>query len=208
MTARATWSWTAPSAYWTPYWGSAAILPNGDLIADFGSQTHYVPNTQGAELVEVNRQGQVVRTYTFAYGWGLYRVIAIGLETNQDYDNALHTRDFKINLSTVNDLGSLANIYYKINNGPTKSVNIDGQPQITTEGANNTLEYWSVDKTGIEETPHKTLAGIKLNKTPSNIATYYFVYAGWIGYATVLIVVAVLVGAALYYRKFKRHGKS
>lgn len=209
MTARATWSWTAPSAYWTPYWGSAAILPNGDLIADFGSQTHYVSNTQGAEVVEVNPRGEVVRTYTFAYGWGLYRVTAIGLETNQDYDNASHTTDFKINLSTVNDLGSLANIYYKINNGATKSVNIDGQPQITTEGANNTLEYWSVDKTGIEETPHRILTGIKLDKNPVNIAIDYFIVnAGWIEYAGILVVVGVVFGVAVYYRKFKGHGKS
>jgi hypothetical protein len=170
MTARAIWSWTAPSAYWTPFWGSADILPNGDLIAAFGSMTHYVPNTQGAELVEVNPQGQVVRTYTFAYGWGTYRVTEIGLQTNEDYDNAWHKEDFKIDLSTVNDLGSLANIYYKINNGPSKSVNVDGQPTITTEGANNTLEYWSVDKTGIEETPHKLLMGIKLDKGPPIIS--------------------------------------
>ncbi len=170
MTARAIWSWTAPSAYWTPYWGSADILPNGDLIAAFGSQSHYVPNTQGAELVEVNSQGQVVRTWTFAYGWGIYRVTEIGLQTNEDYDNAWHTREFKINLSTVNDLGSLANIYYKINNGPTKSINVDGQPTIITEGANNTLEYWSIDKTGIEETPHKILTGIKLDNGPPSFS--------------------------------------
>jgi hypothetical protein len=169
MTARTIWSWTAPSDYWTPYWGSADILPNGDVIAAFGAQTHYVPNTQGAELVEVNPQGQVVRTWTFAYGWGIYRVTEIGLQTNEDYDNAWHTKDFKITLSTVNDIGSLADIYYKINNGLTESVNVDGEPTITTEGSNNTLEYWSVDKIGIEETPHKTLTGIKLDKGPPTI---------------------------------------
>lgn len=170
MTARATWSWTAPSAYWTPFWGSADVLPNGDLIAAFGSMTHYVPNSRGAELVEVNPQGQVVRTYTFAYGWGIYRVTEIGLQTNEDYDNAWHTKDFKINLSTTNDLGGLGNIYYRINNGTTENVNTDGQPTITTEGTNNTLEYWSVDKTGIEETPHKILTGIKLDKGPPSIS--------------------------------------
>jgi hypothetical protein len=71
---------------------------------------------------------------------------------------------------TVNGLGSLANIYYKINNGATESVNVDGQPTITTEGANNTLEYWSVDKTGIEETPHNLFTGIKLDKGPPSIS--------------------------------------
>jgi hypothetical protein len=103
-------------------------------------------------------------------GWGSYRVTEIGLQTNQDYDDAWHTRDFKINLSTVNDLGGLADIYYKINNGPTKSVNVNGEPIITTEGANNTLEYWSVDKAGIKETPHKILTEIKMDKGPPSIS--------------------------------------
>jgi hypothetical protein len=192
MTARAIWSWTAPSAYWTPYWGSADILPNGDLIADFGAQSHYVPNSTGAVVVEVNPQGQLVRTWTFAYGWGLYRVTEIGLQTNEDYDNAWHTSDFKINLSTVNDLGGLANIYYKINNGPTKSVNVDGQPTITTEGANNTLEYWSVDKTGIEETPHQILTGIKLDTGPPIISITSPLNGTQIGSSTATVTWKVL----------------
>ena len=61
----------------------------------------------------------------------------------------------------------------------TSVVRADGHPYITTEGANNTLEYWSVDKAGNEELPHKILTGIKLDKTaPSgsiainNNATY------------------------------------
>jgi Arylsulfotransferase (ASST) len=170
MTARTTWSWTAPSAYWTPYWGSVDILPNGDLIGAFGAQTHYVPNTLGAEVVEVNPKGDVVRTYTFPYGLGIYRVTEIALQTTHDYDGTWHVKDFKINLSTANDLGGFANTYYKINNGPTRSFSTDGQPTITAEGANNTLEYWSVDKTGIEEIPHKTLTGIELDKNPPNIS--------------------------------------
>jgi cell division septation protein DedD len=38
------------------------------------------------------------------------------------------------------------------------------QPRITTEGAANTLEYWSVDNAGNNE-QHKTLTQIKLDKT-------------------------------------------
>lgn len=169
MTARTIWSWTAPSAYWTPYWGSVDILPNGDIIGAFGSQTHYVPNSRGAEIVEVNSKGEVVSNYTFPYGWGIYRITPIALQTLNDYDGELHTSDFSINLSTVNDLGGLANIYYRINNGQTESVNGDGQPFITTEGANSTLEYWSVDNMGIEEKPHRLLTGIKLEKSPPTI---------------------------------------
>jgi len=41
---------------------------------------------------------------------------------------------------------------------------VDGHPIITTENANNTLEYWSVDAAGNEE-PHKILTGIKLDKS-------------------------------------------
>jgi hypothetical protein len=284
MTARTSWSWSAPGAYWTPYWGKADRLPNGDRIGTFGSQSHYVPNSVGAELVEVNPSGEVVRTYTFPYGWGIYRIEEIGLQSVHDYDGTWHTKDFKINLSTINDLGGLASIHYRINNGPNMSVNTDGQPYITTEGVNNTLEYWGVDRTGIEETPHKILTGIKLDKGPPNISinsplndsqvrsstvtvswtgsdstsgisgyeirldgksfasvgtntTYVFnglsdgrhtidvraldkagnerkvsvsfiVNTGWIEYAAVLVVVAVALGAAIYYQKLKRHRKS
>ncbi len=39
-------------------------------------------------------------------------------------------------------------------------------PSFVEEGDNHTLEYWSVDKAGNEELPHKILTGIKLDKTP------------------------------------------
>ena len=203
MTAQTTWSWTAPSAYWTPYWGSVDALPNGDLIAAFGGDTHYVPNSIGAEIVEVNPRGDVVRTYTFPYGWGIYRVTEIALQTLNDYDGSLQTKDFKINLSTSNNLGGPGNIYYRINAGQTESVNIDGQPTIATEGTNNTLEYWSVDKTGMEETPHRILEGIALERSsPSTIAT---AVNNWSLYAEILaLVVAVALVAVVYSRKLKK----
>jgi hypothetical protein len=59
-----------------------------------------------------------------------------------------------------------------------------------TEGANNTLEYWSVDNFGNAE-PHRILTGIKLDKTPpygsiiiSNNGTY----------ATLRLVTLILFG--------------
>jgi hypothetical protein len=176
MTAWTSWSWTAPREDWTPYWGSVDRLPNGDWIADFGSQSHYLPgsgigsqlqNSTGAVLVEVNPKGEVVRIFTFAYGWGIYRVVPIPMQTANDYDGATHTSDFNIVLSTVNDIGGPAAIYYNINGGPVKSVATDGQPRITTEGANNTLAYWSVDSSGIEQLPHNVLTGIRLEKNPA-----------------------------------------
>ncbi len=176
MTARESWSWTAPREYWTPYWGSVDRLPNGDWIGDFGSQSHYLagsaidsplPNSTGAVLVEVNPKGEVVRTYTFAYGWGIYRVVPIPLQTTNDYDGTVHASDFTISLTALNDLGGRTATYYKINNAPTKSVATDGQPHITMQGTNNTLEYWSVDENGIAESPHHLLTGIGLQRSPT-----------------------------------------
>ncbi|MGB9693719.1 MAG: PKD domain-containing protein [Fervidobacterium sp.] len=59
----------------------------------------------------------------------------------------------------------MSEIFYRVNNGPIKRVSVDGQPYITSEGANNTLEYWSVDEAGNEEIPHQLLDEIKLDKT-------------------------------------------
>jgi hypothetical protein len=75
MTAQETWSWEAPQQYWSPVWGSADVLPNGDRIGDFGSNTKLYNSSIGAVIVEVNPQGQVVRTWTFPVGWGIYRVV-------------------------------------------------------------------------------------------------------------------------------------
>jgi hypothetical protein len=85
--------------------------------------------------------------------------------TFHDYDGLWRTSDFTVNLTATDDLNDVAETHYKINNGPTKNVSTDGQPIITTESANNTLEYWSVDSADNEELPHKMLTGIKLDKT-------------------------------------------
>ena len=185
-TAWVSWSWEAPRQDWSPYWGSADLLPNGDMIGDFGDESHYLPgsdlshplpNSTGAVMIEVNQKGDVVRTFTFPYGWGIYRIVPIPLKTVNDYDGSLHTNDFTINLSTINDLGGPTTIYYVINSGqngqnpftlPLKTVSADGQPRITTEGTNNTLEYWSADKNGIEESPHNILTGIGLTHAVSS----------------------------------------
>jgi hypothetical protein len=88
---------------------------------------------------------------------------AIGGLTSDNYDGIWHVTDFNVNL-TIPDPSAIAETYYKINNGPTKTVNVNGQPRITTESANNTVEYWSKDRAGIEEFPHKFLTEIKLEK--------------------------------------------
>jgi hypothetical protein len=81
MTAWVSWSWTAPKQYWSPYWGSADRLTNGDRIGVFGPATHRFPQNQpwtgndtGALVIEVDPAGNVVRNYTFPVGWGIYRM--------------------------------------------------------------------------------------------------------------------------------------
>ncbi|MDX1813715.1 MAG: PKD domain-containing protein [Candidatus Bathyarchaeia archaeon] len=83
--------------------------------------------------------------------------------TTHNYDDTWQTTNFAITL-TATDKDGVEETYYKINNGETKTVSADGQPQITSEAADNTLEYWSVDSLGNEEA-HKTLENIKLDKT-------------------------------------------
>ena len=92
-------------------------------------------------------------------------------ETTQDYDGKWHRQNLNITLTATDNGSGIAETYYRINNGPTETVSVDGQPTITTEGANNTLEYWSVDNAGNEELPHKILNGIKLDKTSPVIWT-------------------------------------
>jgi len=92
--------------------------------------------------------------------------------TVHDYDGLWHTTDFTIHLTT-NDHSGITETYYRINDGPIQSVSMYGQPMITTESADNRLEYWSVYKASpLSEEPHKILTGIKLDKTaPSGSIT-------------------------------------
>jgi PKD repeat protein len=85
--------------------------------------------------------------------------------TVHDYDGLWYTTDFSVNLEATDDFVGVAETYYKLNNGATKTVSVDGQPLITTQSANNFLEYWSVDNFGNEELPHKVLTDIGLDKT-------------------------------------------
>ena len=82
-----------------------------------------------------------------------------------DYDGYWHSSDYTINLQC--DGTGVSQIYYHINGASTKSVNVNGQPLITTEGDSNTLEYWGIWSNGLAniELPHRTLTGVKLDKT-------------------------------------------
>ena len=85
--------------------------------------------------------------------------------TTDDYDNEWHVTDLTITLTPSDHESGVAETYYRINDGSVQNVSAHGQPRITTESANNTLEYWSIDNAGNEELPHKILTGIKLDKT-------------------------------------------
>jgi hypothetical protein len=90
--------------------------------------------------------------------------------TEDDYDGKWKTTDFIISLMASDSGGDLAEIYYRIGSGSVRTVSANGQPRITTENANNTLEYWSTDNAGNEEN-HHYLTGIKLDKTRPTMET-------------------------------------
>jgi hypothetical protein len=101
---------------------------------------------------------------------------AIGIDntppvTSDNYDGAWHNADFTITLTATDGESGVAQTYYRINYGPIQNVSTNGQPLITSEGRNNTLEYWSVDNSNNTELPHKFLFGIKLDKTSPVIWT-------------------------------------
>lgn len=82
------------------------------------------------------------------------------------YDGLWHNRDYVVELTASDDLSGVEETYYMVNNASTpRKVSVDGQPVIDVEGANNTVEFWSVDYMGNEE-EHNVLAGVKLDKTP------------------------------------------
>jgi hypothetical protein len=116
-----------------------------------------------------NRRLSIVN-YTFFLAAPAYFPLDVtSPSTIHDYDFGWHASDFTISLNAFDNVSGVAEIYYKINNGPVESLSINGQPFITTESANNTLEYWSADYAGNEEFPHKLLTGIKLDKTHPTI---------------------------------------
>lgn len=136
---------------------------------------------------QTNTQGKVEATFALPHEDGQYWATAkttisgVAIEdsvlftitkdvspptTLANYNGSWYTANFTIALTAIDNETGVFETYYRINNGPTLDVSIHGQPQITTESANNTLEYWSSDKASNEETPHKILTDIKLDKTP------------------------------------------
>jgi hypothetical protein len=88
-----------------------------------------------------------------------------------NYDGQTHTASFTITLTATDGESGILETYYRINDGATRALSANGQPQINVDGLNNKLEYWSVDKAGNEESPHKVLTSIKLDTTPQATPT-------------------------------------
>ena len=151
----------------------------GDERSDL---TFFVINTDGTELTSfgtwsitsvaggsaINRDGSTV-AFPF-YRKGI--LVSLNLDEHNDvavpvsvddYNGQWQRAGFNINITASDDL-MVAETYYRINGGKVQNVTVAGQPFVNTEGANNTLEYWSVDIAGKEE-QHRVLTGIKLDKT-------------------------------------------
>ncbi|MGD0644041.1 MAG: hypothetical protein ABSA75_03955 [Candidatus Bathyarchaeia archaeon] len=144
--------------------GTASLL--WDNTTDLGTATIDETGFFNATiLVPTTSAGQ--HTITINDGDSNFCVSLTRLPTlSNDYDGLWHTTNFTINLTPDYNISET---YYSINNGPVSNVTANGQPIITTEGSNNTLEYWGtwdIYGTGTMELPHILLTGIELDKTP------------------------------------------
>jgi hypothetical protein len=141
-------------------WDGAVILGNATVDeTGFLNATVIVPTTSAGQHTLTISDGT---NGTTNFCLSLTRLPTI---TN-NYDYSWHTIDFTIDLTA--DF-NVTQTYYKINNGTGYNITVNGQPFITSEGSNNTLEYWSTwNIYGLDniELPHIILTGIQLDKTP------------------------------------------
>jgi hypothetical protein len=159
---------------------SASFNPYGSIINytwDFGdgnittivsptiNHSYAIPDTYNVILTVTDEFGLTNSTST------IITVLQDNIPpvTSDDYDGVWRTADFIITLIATDHESGVSETYYRINKGPVQNASANGQPLISLESANNTLEYWSVDNAGNEELPHKTSSGIKLDKTVPTI---------------------------------------
>jgi subtilisin family serine protease len=181
----ATFSWTPSRVY-------AGVPVHFDASASFGGVSGFTSYQwsfgDGATATETSpvvahtfaSQGDYTVNLLVSNEFGFSNSTARTVEVLQDtqapstsdnYDDALHTSPFTITLTASDGESGVAETYYRINDGASKRVSVDGHPQITVDGLNNKLEYWSVDCVGNEESPHKVVSGIKLDTTPQATPT-------------------------------------
>ena len=59
MQANVTWEWIGTEEYWSLIWGDCDLLPNSNKLGVFG-YTLYKGKTEGAKIVEVNNDGEIL----------------------------------------------------------------------------------------------------------------------------------------------------
>ena len=98
--------------------------------------------------------------------------------TTHDFVDTWYNSDITINLSAIDRSATgvngsgISKIMYKINNGSAMDALSNGMPVITTDGNNNTLEYWSIDNQSNVER-HNLLYGIRLDKNKPYIIKFF-----------------------------------
>jgi len=81
MAAEITWSYKPEAEYFSAVFGDIDILPNGNIVGVFGTPSHkWTTNHEeidepfGAAILEVNRDGELIREYRFPVGCAIYRI--------------------------------------------------------------------------------------------------------------------------------------
>jgi subtilisin len=170
---------------WTPQTVCTGVKTVFDASASFGGVTGFTSYTWnfGDDTTPITTNSSIIE-HTFAlegtfsvnlsvsddFGFqdSISQIISVTRDneapvTEDNYDGTTHTSTFTITLTASDDLSGVAETYYKINDGATQTVAVNGQPCITSTGANK-LEYWSEDLSGNQET-HKIIENIMLNST-------------------------------------------
>lgn len=80
MEAKAVWCWGRELCLFTPIWGDADRLENGNTLITFGTRTH--PKT--SRLIEITREKEVVWDIELKpSGWGMYRAERLKIAGNR-----------------------------------------------------------------------------------------------------------------------------
>ncbi len=155
-------------------WGLDILNPNGTILASYWEDMSAIGNPVYSHFVYVSKNcSRVIVGHGSGsvYFWNVSFAAIPGSEdstapvTMDDYDGLWRQSDFMVNLSATDAGTGVAETYYRVNGGPLMSLSADGHPLIHTEGANNVLEYWSVDNSSNEEWPHHLLSGMRLDVT-------------------------------------------
>jgi len=155
---------------WKPI-GTATAFPYS-IIWDTKSAIPQVALSVWVKATATDNSGDLSKEFVIPNSFKIDNEAPV---TSHNYDGSWQNKNFVIAL-TANDKNGIgvASISYKLNDSAKQTVPTNGQTgvpvNITTEGS-NTLEYWSVDGLGNEET-HKILTNINLDKTPPRFSDW------------------------------------